>query len=301
MIIKNLGERIKDARLKAGITQADAAKMLSIAFPTFNKYENNHRIPDAELLNRMVDLFGCDPGWLLTGSKDQGGEKRKEKSVELTKRDRQRLFEALKAFGENHKLLFPTDYKDLINIPNPYLADFVTGSGLQIFYSWAVELDRHLKNFTDLRFARVFDRRRERDFYFQKVSSIPVLEGIPAEFPKIPTEDTLETLYLTGMPSNSFALIIEGDSMNPILYDGDYVVFRPVQGDDECMDGDIVVAIIEDFDAVMIKRVSVAYDDMVLKSDNDEYPFYNIRQYRHKIKIVGKAIKVVRTLDLPAG
>jgi SOS-response transcriptional repressor LexA len=301
MAKKNLSERIKEARLKAGVTQADAAKMLGIAFQTFNKYENNHRVPDAELLNRMVDLFGCDPVWLLTGSKDQREEKRREKSVELTKRDRQRLFDALKAFGENHKLLFPTDFKDLINIPNPYLADFVTGSGRQIFYSWAVELDRHLKNITDLRFASVFDRRRERNFYFQKVSSIPVMEEIPAEFPKIPNEDLLETLFLTGMPSNSFALIMEGDSMNPILYDGDYVVFRPVQGDDECKDGDIVVAILEDFEAVMIKRVSVAYDSMLLKSDNDEYPFYNIGQDRHKIKIVGKAFKVVRTINLPAG
>ncbi len=88
--------------------------------------------------------------------------------------------------------------------------------------------------------------------------------------------------------------------MIPTINDGDYVVFRAVQGEDECKDGDIVVATIEDFEATIIKRVSVVYGSMSLKSDNEEYPFYNIGQYRHKIKIVGKAFKVLRTIDLPA-
>ncbi len=63
-----LGERIKQARDRAGIKQGDLAGRLGIALPTLSKYENGHRIPDAELLAVMASILNCDPGWLLTGS-----------------------------------------------------------------------------------------------------------------------------------------------------------------------------------------------------------------------------------------
>jgi repressor LexA len=63
----NLGERIRKARVKAGITQVELAKRLGITYPTANKYEMGHRTPDASLLSHMAKLLACDPGWLLTG------------------------------------------------------------------------------------------------------------------------------------------------------------------------------------------------------------------------------------------
>ena len=63
----NLSERIRTARKRAGLTQTALAKRLKIALPTLNKYENNHRIPSAELLSRMAILLDCEPGWLLSG------------------------------------------------------------------------------------------------------------------------------------------------------------------------------------------------------------------------------------------
>lgn len=63
----SLGDRIKHARNRAGLTQVELAKKLKIAYPTLNKYEREHRIPDASLLSRMAKILGCDPGWLLSG------------------------------------------------------------------------------------------------------------------------------------------------------------------------------------------------------------------------------------------
>ena len=64
----SLGERIRDARKGAGLTQADLADKLDIALPTLSKYEKGHRSPDALLLSRMVKILECDPVWLLMGS-----------------------------------------------------------------------------------------------------------------------------------------------------------------------------------------------------------------------------------------
>ncbi len=63
----NLGSRIKEAREKSGLSQGELAKRLGIAYPTLSKYEQGHRIPDAELLNRMTKELNVDPGWFLSG------------------------------------------------------------------------------------------------------------------------------------------------------------------------------------------------------------------------------------------
>ncbi|MGB9892556.1 XRE family transcriptional regulator [Thermodesulfovibrio yellowstonii] len=65
-----LGERIKQARIKKGLTQEELARRLGIAYPTLSKYENGHRIPDANLLSHLAKELDCDPGWLLIGDED---------------------------------------------------------------------------------------------------------------------------------------------------------------------------------------------------------------------------------------
>lgn len=69
----SLADRIKLARKKAGLTQVNLAGKLGIAYPTLNKYERGHRIPDASLLNRMANVLGCSPGWLLSGKDTDAG------------------------------------------------------------------------------------------------------------------------------------------------------------------------------------------------------------------------------------
>jgi len=66
-MMKNLGERITEARKRTGLTQMKFAEQLEIAYQTLNKYEKGHRTPDAELVHRMVILTKVSAGWLLTG------------------------------------------------------------------------------------------------------------------------------------------------------------------------------------------------------------------------------------------
>ncbi len=62
-----LGDRIKTARKQAGLTQGELAKKLGIAYPTLNKYERGHRVPDSSILSHISGILKCNPGWLLTG------------------------------------------------------------------------------------------------------------------------------------------------------------------------------------------------------------------------------------------
>jgi transcriptional regulator with XRE-family HTH domain len=68
----NLNDRIRLLRKNKGLTQKELAGFLHITEQTENKYEMGRRIPDADVLNRMVNILDCeDPGWLLTGNEQK--------------------------------------------------------------------------------------------------------------------------------------------------------------------------------------------------------------------------------------
>ena len=52
------GERIKAARKKVGITQAELAKRLGISYVGISQWENNLRRPKQETLKRIADALG---------------------------------------------------------------------------------------------------------------------------------------------------------------------------------------------------------------------------------------------------
>lgn len=60
-----VGSRIKSLRMKMGIKQKDMAAQLGIPPSTYANYENNHREPTAELLDRIADHLGVTTAHLL--------------------------------------------------------------------------------------------------------------------------------------------------------------------------------------------------------------------------------------------
>lgn len=54
-----LGNKIKQLRLRKGITQDTLAKALNISFQTISKWENNVSMPDIQLLPEIAVYFGC--------------------------------------------------------------------------------------------------------------------------------------------------------------------------------------------------------------------------------------------------
>lgn len=63
------GERIKQARKQAGMTQKELAKKLGISYVGVSQWENNLRNPKQETIQRIADAIGCDFYWLLWGEK----------------------------------------------------------------------------------------------------------------------------------------------------------------------------------------------------------------------------------------
>lgn len=63
---QKFGQRLKEMRLKAGYErQLDLARKLGTVVQTISNYENGIRLPDAEMLSRIVDVLPCNADYLL--------------------------------------------------------------------------------------------------------------------------------------------------------------------------------------------------------------------------------------------
>jgi len=60
-----LGEKIKDARVKAGYTQAQLAQKLGVSRQAVTKWESDRGMPDIENLKLMSQLLGISVDYLL--------------------------------------------------------------------------------------------------------------------------------------------------------------------------------------------------------------------------------------------
>jgi transcriptional regulator with XRE-family HTH domain len=62
-----LGERIRDARLKIGLSQEEIANLASINVSNYGKVERGLSNPTFHTLVRVAAVLGVDPGALITG------------------------------------------------------------------------------------------------------------------------------------------------------------------------------------------------------------------------------------------
>jgi len=121
---------------------------------------------------------------------------------------------------------------------------------------------------------------------------IPVLGKIPAGFPHYVAEQIIEYIALPEVPENALAIIAKGDSMSPVIKDGDYVIFLVMPID--IFSGDIVI-VNNEWGETMIKRYRIKDNKPILVSENPEYP--TIQPNKH-YQILGKVISIWRKIKI---
>lgn len=65
-----IGERLRSARIMAGLSQGQAAKLLDLHRPTISEIEAGHRRVAAEELPKFAELYGVSVAW-VTGTRDE--------------------------------------------------------------------------------------------------------------------------------------------------------------------------------------------------------------------------------------
>ncbi|KAF5053145.1 Helix-turn-helix domain protein [anaerobic digester metagenome] len=64
---ETIGDRIKTVREKNNLSTIAFAKNLEISQPSLTGLENNKSEPRAKTIIALIEKFGVDPNWLLTG------------------------------------------------------------------------------------------------------------------------------------------------------------------------------------------------------------------------------------------
>jgi len=125
---------------------------------------------------------------------------------------------------------------------------------------------------------------------------IPVLGSVPAGFPRYTTEIVLEYMPVqtaSARHPQTFALIVQGDSMEPRLSEGDRVIVFP---DPSPPNRAIVVALIDG--ETTIKELKIIARDArsvhILVPANPEYPPHVMGETD---RIIGRVIAVQKMLE----
>lgn len=82
---------------------------------------------------------------------------------------------------------------------------------------------------TDKKLIPTFILENTQEQKAKKLMPIPVINEVPAGYPAYPDiDDYVRTyIYLPNVPKKSFGLFVNGESMEPEIFDGDIVILNP--------------------------------------------------------------------------
>ncbi|MGX7163658.1 helix-turn-helix domain-containing protein [Enterococcus massiliensis] len=74
----NIGDKIKEQRLKKGWTQEQLGQLLNVSRPTISSWEIGRNYPDLETIIAISDLFGISLDHLLREDKEMAKDTTKK-------------------------------------------------------------------------------------------------------------------------------------------------------------------------------------------------------------------------------
>ena len=126
----------------------------------------------------------------------------------------------------------------------------------------------------------------------QNARRIPVFTAAGAGGGKVTNEDVID---MVDSKTGDFGVRVEGDSMEPEIFDGDTVIIKRVNSLDEIEDGEMVVVRINNNEA-MLKYIRFDYESehVILYSQNRDYSpkFVSLKRFKcGESEVVGKVIE----------
>ncbi|EGO8493413.1 helix-turn-helix domain-containing protein [Enterococcus faecalis] len=240
-------ERLKELRIEKGITLEELAKNIGTTKTTLSRYENGERSPKLQLVGLLANYFQVDMAWLSGQS----------------------------------------IYKNTLDVLPVY--NQLTPSRQQKVYDFAEnqlkeqkqEIKRENNPITSL---EQFRKKKEEGIIYGTTKWYGAVSAGTGEFL---TDETCEEIELPieQIPDEAdFCLSVNGDSMEPIFHDNDYVF---VKRQSEIFSGNIGVVIVngESF----LKRIWFENNNIRLESFNKKYKDIIITE-NDEFRIVGKVV-----------
>ena len=68
---ETMGKRIREQRIRIGLTQDQLAKITHIPKPTLSSYENDRVDIKSSIIAELAEVLGTDPNYLILGEKEE--------------------------------------------------------------------------------------------------------------------------------------------------------------------------------------------------------------------------------------
>ncbi len=297
---KAVGERIRLIRKTLGLTQAEMGEKIGRSWKTINRWEAGERdIPDTAL-KLISQVFGVSYEWLKTGQGEMW-EKREKFPMSVGERIKQlREFlgltqtEFASRIGLTYKMLGLYE-RGKYEPPEKVLK--LISSTFGVSYEWLKEGKGEMWGRKDKAILEgAVARLRE---FAERLVRIPIVGDAGAGFPKSPADIEVVGYILvskeTLQKGGRFAVQVRGDSMEPTLQDGDFVVFKPYVGDGADIPNGKVVVVRNIGGELVVKRLVRIDSVMMLVPDNPKYP---PMQPSADLQIVGVAVEAIKRIEL---
>lgn len=274
----NIGQRIKECRLKKNLTQAELARVLDVDTQTISRWECNERKPGRDKIEKMSTFFNVSADYLLNIS-----EIPRITHIYLPPEERENFQYALASIMD----YYDANWGDLFDVAKTcFKEDDPQG------------------------YEEEFGSESPNAHNIDNVVQVPIIDGIISvsagdgnAYPQvtwneigtmpIPKDDLLGYSW---QGAQYYIISVDGDSMEPYICNGDRLLFA--SGIDV---GPGEVAVVSYNDVLWVKGVLENKDGTVtLISFNKNYPDRIIDPQQHDFYILGKALRVVSSKKIPS-
>ncbi|OFA12392.1 HTH-type transcriptional regulator Xre [Enterococcus faecalis] len=240
-------ERLKELRIEKGITLEELAKNIGTTKTTLSRYENGERSPKLQLVGLLANYFQVDMAWLA-------GQSIYKNTLDV-----------LPVYNQ----LSPPRQQKVYNFAENQLEE--------------QEKETKQKN-NSITSLEQFRKKKEEETVYGTTKWYGAVSAGTGEFL---TDETCEEIELPieQIPDEAdFCLSVNGNSMEPIFHDNDYVF---VKRQSEIYSGNIGVVIVngESF----LKRIWFENNFVRLESFNKKYKDIIITE-NDEFRIVGKVV-----------
>lgn len=281
-------DRLKEARVKAGITQHEIAEALNINRTTYNKYENGASKPTPETLSRIADYFQVSVDYLLGRSDDPEPDQKQKGPLLPTLAMNLRYYRLASHLSTSQAAK---------------LADVPAGTWLSWEQGKALPSDEELSRAAEVIGVSVSDlgidavRAEETipGLYPVKKKRFPVLGKVACGEPIFAEEDHETSIMASADIDADFCLIAQGDSMTGAhIDDGDIVFIRQMP---TVPNGKIAVVLIEDEATLKYFDWRPEQATLVLTPANPAFrtQIYTGEELDH-IRVLGQAVCLQKSL-----
>ena len=98
----HVGERIKELRTKAGLTQSDLAKLVEMTYIQIGRYETKKANPSSDVLQKIAQALNTTTDYLMNGSTDEMA------NSQLQDKELLNLFKSVEQLGNDDKQMIKT-------------------------------------------------------------------------------------------------------------------------------------------------------------------------------------------------